>query len=580
MPGFILINKKLKNNFKNISNKNLIIEKIESSDIEIQRKTINKFLKDKVFFNDLIYTIVIEGVIFNKLELIEKYNKKTFKDTIVEMYKKEGESFFSKFRGSFSGVFIDKEKNIKLIFTDHIGDKQIFYNTDFNNIIISTNLNDIIEIFNLNKIEYSLNKEGVYCILNHGYMLDKLTYLNEVKKLIAGTYLKITEEKQIVKEYHRFDNTPILNRTDNELIENIDKLFLNALKKQLNKNKEYGYENFSPLSAGLDSRMVNFGLDKLETNNIYNFTYSQTNYYDEVIPKKIANDLKRHWIFKSLDNGLSIKDNIDLMIDINCGQVLYYGPGQVYDILNTLNHKKLGIIHTGMLGDVVVGTFFQEKNQNQKYRIEDGCYSKKLIKKLKKIINTNDMRKYQNQEIYNFYNRGFNGANLGSPLVFQEETESFSPFYDVELLEYCLTIPVEKRWNNNLYDKWILKKYPEAAKYLHNGVRKIGGFDKKIKLLKKEIGIKEFIPKGTKYILRKIGFLKKSLNTKHHMNPLDYWYNTNLELKMYLDSYFEDNLKKIKESEIKKDCIDLYVYGNTIEKTQVLTFLGFLKKYF
>lgn len=582
MPGFVLVENNLKNNFQNYNcnKKSLLLEIIELENLSIQRRTINKFLNDKVFYENKDFMILTEGIIFNKIDLIKKNKKINFQDTIIEMYKENGEQFFNKFRGSFSGILIDKKNKITIIYTDQTGSKQIFYYKNFENIIIGSSINYILEIIKLNKINYSFNKKGAYCLLNHGFMLENITVIEEIKKLVAGTYLKIKNKKVEIIEYHKFSNTPNRELDDNEIINRIDLLFLEALKKQINKNKEYGYENYAPLSAGLDSRIVNFGFEKLKIKNVKNITYSQTGYHDELIPKKIANDLKRHWIFKSLDNGLSIKDNIDEIININDGQVLYYGPGQVNDIFENLNDNKLGVIHTGMLGDVVVGTFFKEKNQELKFNVIDGAYSKKLIDKLKKNLELKDIRSYQNQEIYNFYNRGFNGANLGSPLTFQEKTESYSPFYDVDFLEFCLTIPVEKRWNNYIYDKWVITKYPDATNYLHNGIRKIGEQSVNINIFGREIKVKEIIPKGIKYVFKKIGILNTQLNTKNHMNPLDYWYNNNLELKNYLNNYFDENIEKIKDKELKEDCIYLYKKGNTIEKTQVLTLLGIFKKYF
>ena len=43
------------------------------------------------------------------------------------MYGKEGDAFCNKFRGSFSGLFYDINTKKLIVFTDHIGDKPIFY---------------------------------------------------------------------------------------------------------------------------------------------------------------------------------------------------------------------------------------------------------------------------------------------------------------------------------------------------------------------------------------------------------------------------------------------------------------------
>ena len=42
-------------------------------------------------------------------------------------------------------------------------------------------------------------------------------------------------------------------------------------------------------------------------------------------------------------------------------------------------------------------------------------------------------------------------------------------------MNFCLTIPLELRFGHYIYDKWVVTKYPDAAKYPHNEGRKITG---------------------------------------------------------------------------------------------------------
>ena len=61
------------------------------------------------------------------------------------------------------------------------------------------------------------------------------------------------------------------------------------------------------------------------------------------------------------------------------------------------------------------------------------------------------------------------------------------------------------------------------------------------------------------------------------MNPLEYWYNTNNDLKTFQDTYFKENIDRIPNKGLKSDCQKLYNLGNAIEKNQVLTLLSALK---
>jgi asparagine synthase (glutamine-hydrolysing) len=55
---------------------------------------------------------------------------------------------------------------------------------------------------------------------------------------------------------------------------------------------------------------------------------------------------------------------------------------------------------------------------------------------------------------------------------------------------------------------------------------------------------------------------------------------TNLELKNFIASYFNENIERVEDMELKKDCQDLFNNGRTVEKIQVLTLLSALKLYF
>ena len=81
-------------------------------------------------------------------------------------------------------------------------------------------------------------------------------------------------------------------------------------------------------------------------------------------------------------------------------------------------------------------------------------------------------------------------------------------------------------------------------------------------------------------ILQKLGMTLPARSTKNHMNPLEYWYNTNNNLKTFQDNYFKENIDRITNLDLKSDCQNLYNSGNAIEKNQVLTLLSAVKLHF
>ena len=571
MPGFLgeISKTNVKKGFGKLNKSNLIHQTIESQKYYLERRTIRKFENDKVFSEDDGYIIVTEGVILNSLQLIEKYRARDLKSTVVRMYEQNGDTFFNEFRGSFSGLLYDKIRNKWLIYTNHIGDKQIFYALLGNTVIFGSEMTYLIDYMRNNDISYTLDEVGAYFLLTYGYMLEDYTLIREIRKLNAGKYIKIEDGNFQILTYYEIDNTPDNSQDEEDIIENIDRLFRNAVKLEFEKDKEYGYKHIASLSGGLDSRMTVWVAHELGYKEQLNVTFSQTDYLDETIAKEISRDLKHEWLFYALDNGIYLK-NIREIIEINFGDCLYSGAAHENGCLSKINFDKYGIYHTGQIGDVILGTFYSSENPQASYKPGDGAYSTRLVQKdEKKYLKY----KYNNEEVFKFYNRAFTGALQGN-LVDQKYTEVTSPFLDMEFFEYCLKIPLKYRYDHRIYKKWILRKYPDAAKYKWEKIKgKIT--ERTYSIFGRTTTLKALPRKAFNKL-----FHTSSLNTKHHMNPLDYWYNTNDDLREFFLDTFNKGIDLLENEKLRSDCQKLFTEGSTIEKTQVLTLLEAWRFYF
>ena len=582
MPGFLGVyqkNTNFANAFLNCKRLDLVIDKFFTESIYLERRTINKFLNDKLFLETEEFIIITEGIILNSKDLIIKYQKDDFELTVLEMIHQNPNDFFSEFRGSFSGVVYNKQSDCLQIYTDHIGKKQVFYSQTDKGFCFGSEINFLTEFYKNNDIQYSLDINGAYQLLSFGYMLEDYTLFKEFKKLRPGHYLKFQNGKAEIVQYYRLNNTQNYNLSEEYIINNIDLLFRNAVRMQFEKDKEYGYKHLTDLSAGLDSRMTTWVANDLDYGeDIVNITFSQSNYWDEYTPKAISNELKHEWIFKSLDNGNCLK-LLEPVVEITSGGAIYSSMTHSKSTLDLINTQLFGISHSGMWGEAIVGTVNSSLEINEKFTLSvAGVYSNVLLNRLNFDILSDT---YENEEIYNIYQRGCNGGNQGS-LISQEYLETFSPFFDIELMNFCLTIPIELRFGKYIYDKWIVTKYPEAAKHPHNEGRKITG--KKpywIRIGNRYVISTDFPKKLWKYILRKSGILRSGTASMNHMNPFDYWYQSNKEVKNFMDSYFKTNINRLREfPELQNDCMDMYDNYRVIEKNQVLTLLAVMKLYF
>lgn len=558
-----------------------ISEKKCWKNMQMTRKTACKFENDKIFYENDECVILLEGVIFNSSQLKEQTQTINLAEALVSMYR-ESPLFFEALDGSFAGYLYDKQHEKLIVFVNRIGDHPVFYWQQEDKYIVATNLKAITEILQENKVDYKLDEIGSYCLLTHGWMLQDITLIQGVRRISPGYYLVSEEQGLKPYRYHEFTNQVTCEeKTEAAVIEKIDTLFKKALQKQIDKNNEYGYHHVAQLSAGLDSRTVNYGLADLGVKNVLSVSYSESGYYDQKIPMKIAEELKYQWLFKSLDNGISLF-LLDEMVKLNDGLVLHYGPAQVWDMFSKLDRKNIGIVYNGIAGEVIAGYYFTENKFSRPGKLEEWATSKKLIPKLQHAL---DKANYKidykaNLEMFLYYNRCFTGSTLGTPLTLQYDCESCSPFCDDEFFAYSLSIPLDQRWGFNLYDKWVMKAYPGAARYLHNGSRRLGETNN-IKVMGYTTNLRNLPQKSWGRLLRTLHIQKKKINTKHHMNPIDYWYNTNKDVAKFMDDYFDVELVRLAAyPELQVNCKDLYEQGNATEKTQVLTLLAAMKHLF
>lgn len=537
---------------------------ISYNDVTCINNMIAKFEDDKIFYEDVDCIIILDGVILNKRRLLKN---EAWPRTVKEMYKSEGELFFNLFRGCFAGAFYDKMQDKWIIFSDQLGQKFIYYYREGKRVCCSSMMDEIYSTLKANKISYSLDESAAFMLLSYGFMLEQYTICKEIKKVRPGNYLIIKDGIVEEHNYYYLNNEPNFTRSEQETIEGIERLFCQAVARQFEKDKEYGYNHLCALSGGLDARMTSFVADELGYKKQLNFTFSQSDYYDDFLPKQMARDMKHEWLFKSLDNGIWLYD-VDRITKVTGGNAIYYGLAHGDSLYRLLNFSEYGIIHSGQLGDVIIGS--KTKSNDEKYILGDGAYSDKYLIHLHGI----EPPVFSNKEIGCFYTRYLNGTNNGLQNIFNYN-ETCSPFMDLDFLEFCLTIPNEQRFNHKLYKKWIIQKHPRAAKYIWETTHaKIT--TPTVSIGHKSVPITDIPRKIYLKVLDVIGHLD---NYKSGMNPLKIYLEENLELRDTLYNYFS-YMDCIQNIELREAIQDVKERGTSLEKIQAVSLLSAIKLYF
>jgi len=534
----------------------------------IQQYITPKFINDKLFFDDADVFICTDGTLLNAKNLCLKFNVQEYNELVRTMYENQGTKFVSEMRGDFSGIIYDKSKGKIHIFTNHIGSKTLYYYLDEKNkiLIYGSGLQVVLNIMRECGYETKLSELSAYFLLTFGYMLKDNTLCTTVKKLLPGTVLSFDLESGTTstERYYELKNTPYIEDTQENILKEMDRRFDEAIEKEYEKDLEYGYRHVATLSGGLDSRMNVTKGKMLGYDNILTITFSQSNYLDERVAKQIASDFGFDFLFFSLDNGNYLKD-IESPIIANDGQVFFAGSAHMLAMLKLLDWDHLGLVHTGQIGDLVLGSYLLDRKHSllSDKMVSKAAYSTKLIDRIPASIFEELSQTYETDEMFAFYERCVNGVFNGYQVI-QNHSEFASPFLYVDFLDYVMKVSPEHRFDNALYNKWIENYAPIAMKYSWE-----------------KTGTKINAGHITKLMVRITKIIKRNIfrdGDQISMNPTDYWYNTNPELRKTFETYFKEHIQILgKHSKLQEDTLFLFKNGNTLEKTQALSLLAAVK---
>lgn len=542
-------------------------------------QTIRKIKKnDSIFSEDNHCILFIDGAILNSADLIKITKTNHLPEAILSLYKKNGPEFIKKLNGSFRVFLYDKNKKQCFAFTNRIGDKRFYYfQKNKEEFLISSSIPLLVNLLKTeSSTELPLNIEAAYQLLTYGFLLKDNTLIYGVNRLIPGHYIKITPDNGLViTQYYSIPKEDKKLCDYPEAVEKIDELFNKSIELEYEKDKKFGKEHFVTMSGGLDSRMSGFVAHKLGYKNLKFFTFSQSNYLDHTIASDIAKDLDAEFLFVPLDKGRFInQQTLSDAVRYLGGHTSFLGGGHTASSFFSIvkaNQYNGGLIHTGQLGDVVIGNY-SKNNESEPPKKMAGAGSVFLQDRLQQDIHL----LYDSNEAFMFYNRGFNGI-LGCNEYFQQYGESTSPFLENDFFDFCMQLPLKYKAHHKIYIDWILAKHRGAAKYKWENINNY--IDKpRIIFRKKLIAVNQF-PRFLINEVKKRIFPPKKSVSDFSMNPFEYWNQTNPKIKEFIHYTFNKNIYLIKNKDLKKDCIDLFENGRLTEQGQILTLLETIKEF-
>jgi len=268
--------------------------------------------RQPIYNEDHTICITYNGEIFNFQELRDalekaghKFESKTDTEVLVHGYEQWQTGLLERINGQFAFCIFDKTKNIFFIARDRLGIKPLYYYCDEKRFIFGSEL----KVFLKSDIEKQINKKALNYYLLFGNTPSGQSILENVKKVLPGTYIIYDLTTQKIKEDKRYWTLTFsqdASISQRELKEQIIQRLDQSVKMQLISDVPLG----TFLSGGVDSSIIVALMRKYVKNlNTFSIKFDIPGYdeskYAKIISDKFAT--KHHEIEF---NAESVKDLI------------------------------------------------------------------------------------------------------------------------------------------------------------------------------------------------------------------------------------------------------------------------------
>ena len=459
----------------------------EDLNLFIDLENINNLKVNKNYvFSDKNIFIHVDGIITKLSDKITSLTKdlQSLEEKIAFLFSTNFD-IESHICGSFN-IFLFDHTNKKLkIIRDTRGTRSLFYANNEENFLFSSDQNAIIK--RIEKV--TLNKDKLIEFLNWDYKSNNETYFNEICILEPSHFLTFSNNEMTSKSYSLSDD---IFHTDmnKDVKETFKKTLYKSVIGMTNRKKRIGVM----MSGGLDSSAIAISLKKNNYENVKtysaNFDHLRNNDGIDEMPyqKNVSKFTSYPHFFVQMKDKSPIEP-IQHFTKALCQPLLFPNIYIFKEIADKLKKDKIEVILDGNDGDNTISHGFEVlfsyfiKLRFIKFTKEVYLYSKfvngsfkkflflflkeaiKEIFQVKKIENKNSILKKDLEikknpkNMISFFSS--HRKKLSIDLHFQAneirneffryfKIENFSPFYDEELINFCISMPSENKFKNGL----------------------------------------------------------------------------------------------------------------------------------
>jgi asparagine synthase (glutamine-hydrolysing) len=216
----------------------------------------HSFAADQVFFNESRdIALVFSGECFldpeTRIGLRRKGHRvESNNDWLVHLYEEEGEQFFEKLNGLFSGLLIDRRQKKAFLFNDRYGSERIYWHQTKDSTYFASEAKALLRILPESR---AFDPDGVAQFLTYGCAIEGRTLFRGIQ-LLPGASLWSFESGQCQKRRYfspaTWESQPILSADGFEA--RFQETFKRVLPRYFESQARIGIS----LTGGLDSRMI------------------------------------------------------------------------------------------------------------------------------------------------------------------------------------------------------------------------------------------------------------------------------------------------------------------------------------
>lgn len=345
--------------------------------------------------NKTVFTF-FNGEIYNFIELREKLIKlghqfKTNSDTevIVHLYEEYGIAFINQLNGMFGIFLADTSKNEYYLIRDHFGIKPMYYSQVKSTFIFGSELKSILKS---GLVHETISQESMVNYFNYLYIPSPKTAFNEIYKLEAGNYLKITSKGvENIKWYNIADFYLPSSKTQKQLQEEIRYLLEDSIKLQMRSDVPVG----AFLSGGIDSSLITALASKNTNIPIHTFSvgFSPTEFDELPFAKKVSQlyNTNHHELIVSAEDAIKQLSILMQFMDDPIGDSAVLPSF----LVSKLARENVKVALSGLGGDELFGGYDRYKPMRSKLE-KLSFIPTSVFKSLSPILST-IFPNYQNQ---------------------------------------------------------------------------------------------------------------------------------------------------------------------------------------